>query len=197
MRDASPHSERNRPDWGRKEALMSQKKRRIVPGVALVALVAAAGLLLLTAGGALAQGPPIVNQTDRVVNETSIFEDVHPCTGASGEITLTESGVIHFSAFADGTVHFTGTLRGTFSFDALPTDGIPDATGTTVVWFGGNGLLNEDGTASGKAQSAFTLNGMGTNADGTTFGFHQNGNAVFDPSGTPKLEFFKERTRCR
>jgi hypothetical protein len=197
MRDASPHSERNRPDWGRKEALMSQKKRRIVPGVALVALVAAAGLLLLTAGGALAKGPPIVNQTDRVVNETSIFEDVHPCTGASGEITLTESGVIHFSAFADGTVHFTGTLRGTFSFDALPTDGIPDATGTTVVWFGGNGLLNEDGTAYGKAQSAFTLNGKGTNADGTTFGFHQNGNVVFDPDGTPKLEFFKERTRCR
>jgi hypothetical protein len=175
---------------------MSQRKRRIVPGDALVALVAATGLLLLTAGGALAKGPPIVNQTDRV-NETSIFEDVHPCTGDPGELTLTESGVIHFSAFADGTVHFTGTLHGTFSFDALPTDGIPDATGTTVVWFGGNGLLNEDGTASGKAQSAFTLNGKGTNANGTTFGFHQNGNAVFDPSGTPKLEFFKERTRCR
>jgi hypothetical protein len=50
MRDASPHSERNRPFWGRKEALMSQKKRRIVPGVALVALFAATGLLLLTAG---------------------------------------------------------------------------------------------------------------------------------------------------
>jgi hypothetical protein len=61
---------------------MSQKKRRIVPGVALVALVAAAGMLLLTAGGALAKGPPIVNQTDRVVNETSTFEDVHPFTGA-------------------------------------------------------------------------------------------------------------------
>jgi hypothetical protein len=176
---------------------MSQRKRRIVPGGALVAVVAAAGLLLLTAGGALAQGPPIVNQTDRVVNETSTFEDVHPCTGDPGEITLTESGVIHFRAFADGTVHFTGTLRGTFSFDALPTDGIPDTTATTVVWFGGNGLLNEDGTASGKAQSAFTLNGKGTNADGTTFGFHQNGNAVFDPSGTSKLEFFKERTHCR
>jgi hypothetical protein len=197
MPDSSPHSERNRPYWGREEALMSQKKRRIVPGVALFALIAAAGLLLPTAGGALAKGPPIVNQTDRVVNETSTFEDVHPCTGEPGEITVTESGVIHFSAFADGTVHFTGTLHGTLSFDALPTDGIPDATGSTVASFVGNGLLNEDRTASGKAQSAFTLNGKGTNADGTAFGFHQNGNAVFDPSGTPKLEFFKERTRCR
>lgn len=173
---------------------MSQMKRRIVPGVALVA---AAGLLLLTAGGALAQGPPVVNQTDHVVNETSTTIGVHPCTGQPAEFTVTESGVIHFVGFADGTVHFTGTLHGTFSADALPTDGIPDATGTTVVWFGGNGLLLEEGGAFGKAQTAFTLNGKGTNADGTTFGFHQNGNVVFDPSGTPKLEFFKERTRCR
>jgi hypothetical protein len=173
---------------------MSWKKRRIVPALALVA---AAGLLLLTAGSALAAGPPVVNQTDHVVNETSTSEFVHPCTGEPGEITLTESGVIHFSAFADGTVHFTGTLHGTFSFDAQPTDGIPDATGTTIVWFGGNGKLLEDGGAFGKAQTAFTSNVKGTNADGTAFGFHQNGNVVFDPSGTPKLEFFKERTRCR
>lgn len=113
------------------------------------------------------------------------------------EVTSTESGVIHFAAFANGTVHFTGALRGTFSADLLPTDGIPDATGTTVVWFGGNGALLEDGSATGKAQTAFTLNGIGTNADGTTFGFHQNGNVVFDPSGTPKLEFFKESPRCK
>jgi hypothetical protein len=170
---------------------MSQKKRRIVPGVAVVA----AALLLLTAGSALAQGPPVVNDTVHVV-ETSTVLDVHPCTGQPAELTVTESGVIHFTAFADGTVHFTGTLRGTFSADALPTDGIPDATGTSIVWFGGNGKLLEDGSAFGKAQTAFTLTVKGTNADGTTFSFHQNGNVVFDPSGTPKLEFFKERTRC-
>ena len=173
---------------------MSQKKRRIVP---VVALVAATSLLLLTAGTALAQGPPVVNDTVHVIDETSTDIDVHPCTGQPAELTVTESGIIHFRAFADGNVHFTGTLRGTFSADALPTDGIPDATGTTVTWFGGNGALLEDGSAFGKAQSAFTLNVQGTNADGTRFGFHQNGNVVFDPSGTPKLEFFKERTRCR
>jgi hypothetical protein len=171
---------------------MSQKKR-IVSGAAALA---AAGLTLLTAGGALAQGPPVVNEIVRVVGETSTDIDVHPCTGEAAELTFTDSGIIHFAGFADGTVHFTGTLRGTFSADALPTDGIPDATGTTVVWFGGNGALLEDGGAFGKAQSAFTLNAQGTNADGTRFGFHQNGNVVFDPSGTPKLEFFKARTRC-
>jgi hypothetical protein len=171
---------------------MSPRKRRIVPYLTL----AAAALVLLTAPSALAQGPPVVNDTVRVIDETSTSVDTHPCTGQAAEVTFTESGLIHFIAFADGTVHFTGTLRGTFSADALPTDGIPDATGTTVVWFGGNGALLEDGSAFGKAQTAFTLNAQGTNADGTRFGFHQNGNVVFDPSGTPKLEFFKDRTRC-
>jgi hypothetical protein len=171
---------------------MSQRKTRRA-GVALAAI---SGLLVFSVASALAQGPPVVNQTDHIVNETSTAIDVHPCTGEPAELTLTESGVIHFVAFADGTVHFTGTLRGTFSADALPTDGIPDATGTTIVWFGGNGKLLEDGTAFGKAQSAFTLTIKGTNADGSSFRVHQNGNVVFDPDGNPKLEFFKTRTRC-
>jgi hypothetical protein len=172
---------------------MSRKNSQFVLRVTFLTVV---GLLILTAGGALAQGPPVVHQRDHVVNETSTDIGVHPCTGQPAELTVTESGIIHFVAFANGTVHLTGTLRGTFSVDALPTDGIPDATGTTVVWFGGNGKLLEDGGAFGKAQTAFTLNGKGTNADGTRFGFHQNGNVVFDPDGNPKLEFFKTRTRC-
>jgi hypothetical protein len=174
---------------------MSQK-RRIVPGVALVALVAAAGLLLLTAGGALAKGPPVVKVTERLVNEPTTDIGVHPCTGQPAELTLVESGVIHFSAFADGTVHFTGTLRGTFSVDALPADGIPDATGRFVEWFGGNGLLLEEGGAAGKAVASSTINGKGTNADGSTFSFHQNGHTVFDADGVPKLDFFKVRAHC-
>jgi hypothetical protein len=171
---------------------MRQKKTRRA-GVALLAI---SGLLVFSVASALAQGPPIVNQTDHIVNETSTDIDVHPCTGEPAELTVSESGVIHFVAFADGTVHFTGTLHGTFSADALPTDGIPDATGTSIVWFGGNGKLLEDGGAFGKAQSAFTLTIRGTNADGSNFRLHQNGNVVFDPDGNPKLEFFKTRTRC-
>jgi hypothetical protein len=162
--------------------------------------LAAAGLmvvvgLLALGSSAFANGPTVVNQTDHIVNETSTQLDVHPCTGAPVELTLVETGVIHFAAFADGTVHFTGTLRGTFSADNLPADGVPDATGTFTTWFGGNGLLLEEGGAIGKAQSAFTLNGRGTNADGSTFRFHQNGNTVFDENGVPKLEFAKSRCR--
>jgi hypothetical protein len=160
--------------------------------------LAAAGLtvgLLAFATSAFAAGPPVVNQTDHFVNETSTDLDVHPCTGAPVELTLVETGVIHFAAFADGTVHFTGTLRGTFSADALPTDGVPDATGSFTTWFGGNGLLLEEGGATGRAQSAFTLSGRGTNADGSTFSFHQNGNTVFDEAGVPKLDFAKSSCR--
>ena len=160
----------------------------------------AAGLLvvlgLLAFGtSAFAKGPPVVNQIDREVNETSTNLDAHPCTGVPVELTLVETGLIHFSFFAGGTVHITGTLRGTFSADALPTDGVPDATGTFTTWCGGNGLLLEEGGATGKAQSAFTLNGRGVNADGSTFRFHQNGNTVFDENGVPKLDFAKASCR--
>ena len=151
--------------------------------------------LLAFGSSAFAKGPPVVNQTDHVVNETSTQLDAHPCTGVPVELTLVETGVIHFAAFADGTVHITGTLRGTFSADILPADGVPDATGAFTTWFGGNGLLLEEGGAIGKAQSAFTLNGRGTNADGSTFRFHQNGNTVFDQDGVPKLDFAKSRCR--
>lgn len=166
---------------------MSPRKFRR-PGAALPAIAA---LLLLSAATAFGQGPPLVNQTDHIVNETSTELDAHPCTGQLAELTIVQSGVIHFSAFADGTVHFTGTLRGTFSADALPTDGTPDATGRFVVWFGGNGMLLEEGGAVGKGTGSFTLNGKGTNADGSTFSFHENAHTVVDADGVPKLEFFK------
>jgi hypothetical protein len=171
---------------------MSQKKT----GRTGVALLAITGLLVLSVASAPAQGPPVVNQTDHIVNETSITVDAHPCTGQPAELTVIQSGVIHFSAFADGTVHFTGTLRGTFSADALPADGIPEATGRFVGWFGGNGLLLEEGGAVGKGEGAFTLNGRGTNADGSSFSFHQNGHTVFDADGVPQLDFFKVRANC-
>jgi hypothetical protein len=145
---------------------------------------------------AVAQGPPIENSTQHIVNVTDTDVGVHPCTGEPAQFTIVQSGVIHFVALADGTVHITGTLRGTLSIDLLPAHGTPDATGTFTSWFGGNGLLNEDGSVSGKAQSAFTFNGRGTNADGSTFSFHQSGNTVFDPNGVPKLDVFHERTHC-
>jgi hypothetical protein len=142
---------------------------------------------------AVGAAPGSATATDHFINEASTEIDVHPCTGQAAELTIVQSGVIHFAAFADGTVHFTGTLRGTFSADALPTDGIADATGSFVVWFGGNGLLLEEGGAVGKGVGSFTLNGKGTNADGSRFNFHQNAHTVFDTDGVPKLDFFKAR----
>ena len=71
------------------------------------------GCAFLAGAPTTAQGPPVENTTEHIVNETSTFIDVHPCTGRkNAKITVVENGVIHFAAFADGTVHFTGTLAG-------------------------------------------------------------------------------------
>jgi hypothetical protein len=166
--------------------------RRSLPVITLLAFV---GVLALPMASAFAQGPPVVNQTNHLVNETEIQVGVFPCAGQPAELTLVESGVIHTILFADGTVHFTGTLHGTVSADALPTDGVPDFTGAFVEHFGGNGMLLEEGGAIGKGEGSFTLNGSGTNADGSAFKFHQNSNTVFDSAGVPKLDFSK--TNCR
>ena len=162
----------------------------------LISAVLSLGGALVAAAPAAAGGPPVENSTQHIVNEPGTAIGVDPCTGQAGELTTVDTGVIHFAAFADGTVHFTGTIHERFSADLFPTDGTPDTTGTVTARFGGNGLLNEDGTASGKAQTAFTTNGRATNANGSTFTFHQSGNTVFDLNGVPKLEVFHEKAHC-
>jgi len=159
---------------------------------------AALAIALLAAGTttASAAGPPIERMTVRLDNEVSVVHGVHPCTGQHAELTIVESGVIHFIAKADGTVHFTGTLRGTFSADAEPAGVAPDATARFVTTFGGSGLLLEEGGATGRAVSGFAVNGSGTNADGTTFRWHENGRTVFDATGTPKLDLFHQTATC-
>ena len=159
---------------------------------------AALAIALLAAGttAASAAGPPIEHTTVRLDNEVSVVHGMHPCTGQHAALTVVESGVIHLSIKADDTVHFTGTLLGTFSADAEPTDGVPDATGQFVTTFAGSGLLLEDGGATGRAVTGFTVNGSGTNADGTTFRWHENGRTVFDTTGTPKLDLFHQTANC-
>jgi hypothetical protein len=162
-----------------------------------LAMVAIAGLALFAAAGASAKGPPIVNETTHFADEPAVFVDVNPCDPSQEvEITSSDTGVIHFSLFADGTVHITGTIRSTISVDLLPTDGTPDATGRTVVWFGTNGRIAETGEAFGKGESTFTFNAQVTFADGTRISFHQVGHVVFDETGVVKLEFFKEKVHC-
>lgn len=164
---------------------MIRRTRLAAPILAMVAL------LTLGASSAWAGGPPVFNETQHLANVPDTIIDVDPCTGQPAQISVVQTGVIHFSAFADGTVHVTGTLRGTFSVDLLPTDGTADATGSFTVWFGSNGQMTEDGTAFGKAETTLTLNGKGTTADGVSFSFHNNSHAVFDAAGNVKLEFFK------
>ena len=168
---------------------MSRQKTTLTAATA--GLATAAVVLILTPAAALAQGPPVENQTERVVNQVETLVDVHPCTGQPAELTLVENGVIHFVALADGSVHIAGTLRGTFSVDALPADGVPDATGTFTSTFGGNGQLLEEGGVTGRAEVQSTLNGRGENADGSAFGFHAQEHTVFDTAGVPKLDFAK------
>jgi len=158
------------------------------------ALVAA----FLATGTAAAQaaGPPVESWTEHIVGEVGTFTDVHPCTGQVAELTAVQSGVIHFVAKADGTVHITGNLSGTFSADLLPTDGIPDATGTFSATFGGNGLLVEGGEPVGKAVVHSTEGGTVVNSDGTTDRWHSNGVTVYDGDGLPKLNILHEVLHC-
>jgi hypothetical protein len=162
-----------------------------------LALVAIAGLALFAATTASAAGPPIVNETEHFADEPDVFVDVNPCDPSQEvEVTSSDTGVIHFSLFSDGTVHLTGTIRSTVSVDVLPTDGIPDATGRTVVWFGSNGKIDEEGEAFGKVETTFTFSAHVTFTDGTRISFHQVGHVVFDETGVVKLEFDKMTARC-
>jgi hypothetical protein len=158
--------------------------------------VIAVGLFAATA--ASAGGPPIVNETDHFANEPNVFVDTNPCDPSQeAEITSIDTGVIHFTVFADGTVHMTGTVRSTVSIDLLPTDGTPDATGMTVVWFGANGKIDLDtGEPFGKGESTFTFSGHLTFADGTRISFHEVAHVLFDENGVVKVEFDKLKTNC-
>ena len=154
-------------------------------------------MALFAATAASATGPPIANETDHFANEPDVFVDVNPCDPSQEvEVTSSDTGVIHFLAFADGTVHITGTIRSTISVDVLPTDGIPDATGRTVVWFGSNGKIDEEGEAFVKGESTFTTSVHVTFTDGTRISFHEVAHVLFDANGVVKVEFDKFKAHC-
>jgi hypothetical protein len=163
-----------------------------------LATVVIAGLALFAAAGVSAGGPPIANETEHFANEPDVFVDVNPCDPSQEvEVTSSDTGVTHFTVFADGTAHFTATIRSTVSIDVLPTDGTPDATGRTVVWFGSNGKIDPDtGEAFGKGVSTFTFSGHVTFTDGTRISFHEVAHVLFDINGVEKVEFDKLTTHC-
>jgi hypothetical protein len=163
-----------------------------------LAALAIVGVALFAATAASAAGPPIVNETDHFANEPDVFVDVNPCDPSQEvEVTSSDTGVIHFLLFADGTVHITGTVRSIASVDFLPTDGTPDGTARTVTWFGTNGKIDPDtGEAFGKGESTFTNSGQVTLADGTRISFHQVAHVLFDATGVLKLEFDRMTAHC-
>jgi hypothetical protein len=173
------------------EAVMGRARRSL-------AAVAIVGLALFAATAASATGPPIVNETFHFANEPDVFVDVDPCDPSQeAEVTSSDTGVIHFSLFADGTVHITGTVRSTVSIDLLPTDGTPDATGRTVSWFGTNGKIDPDtGEAFGKGESTFTFSVHLTFTDGTRDTLHEVAHILFDANGVVKVEFDKFNAHC-
>jgi hypothetical protein len=151
-------------------------------GLRLLTVVVCASALV---AAPLANAAPKGEQTTfHLQNEPSVFIDVDPCTGAPAQISTSETGVIHITAFPDH-FHITGTLRATFTVDLLPLDGVADATGTYTVWFGDNVPKKLNGAAT------FTLNGQLTYADGTTWSFHVLGHTTFAEGDVPKHSFFK------
>jgi hypothetical protein len=174
----------------------SSTRRRLL--ALFAALASGVGAALVAAASVAAQGPPIVNETMHFADEVDVFVDVNPCKRSQAvEITSSNTGVIHFTVFADATAHVTGTGRSTVSWDFLPTDGTPDATGSSVFWFGSNGEVDLDtGEGFGKGEKAFTFSLRLILADGTRIRVHRVGHIVFNATGVEKISFEKLTAHC-
>jgi hypothetical protein len=102
-------------------------------------------------------------------------------TGLPTFITGVFTGVLHTIVKADGSVHFTGAVRGSLTEDDLPTDGQPDATETFVL------ILNDLVLPPGSQVDHASLNGDGVTTGGVPFRIHEVVQVVLDQNGDPKL----------
>ena len=148
-----------------------------------LALIGATAFAFLSvAGGAVASGPPLVNENDHVIDQPFTEDVGFDCgTGLPTFITGVFTGVLHTIVRADGSVHFTGAVRGSLTEDDLPTDGQPDATETFVL------ILNDLVFPSGSEVHHASLNGAGVTTGGVPFRIHEVVQIVLDPNGDPKL----------
>ena len=143
------------------------------------------GVLALAAfaGSPLTASPAEARATTETIHVTNVTEsnaDVNPCSGATGTLTQTYSGVFHSTELPNGTSWFTGTLHGTFSF--VPDDSTqPSYAGKFTTWFGDeNNLRNEVENETfrvrllgtdGSVLMAHDTAHMGTSASGLSFSF--------------------------
>lgn len=124
-------------------------------------LLAVAALCVLSASPVFAQAQ---TSTTNLKNVTETFPEINPCTGESGTVTVTYNAVFHVTHDATGGTHTTGTLTGTFDFDATdPAE--PDFSGRFTNWFGDSNNSNID-------VATFTFSVRGTGTDGSKLTFH-------------------------
>ncbi len=143
-----------------------------------VALVAAA-IMASSALPAFAEGKGAQTETLTLKNAKETFVDVVPCTNEEAVISVIQNGVVHTTALANGTFHFTGTFTGTFTAETADKT----YTGHFTVWFGHNqNKQNEAGTV--------TFNARGTAEDGTTFNAHHLFHINSSSSEPPALNLF-------
>jgi hypothetical protein len=137
---------------------------------------------LSVVGASVASGPPLANEKDHVIDQPFTEDVGFDCgTGLPTFIAGVFTGVLHTIVKADGSVHFTGAVRGSLTEDDLPTDGQPDATETFVL------ILNDLVLPPGSEIDHASLNGAGVTTGGVPFRIHEVVQVVLDQNGDPKL----------
>jgi hypothetical protein len=158
-------------------------------------VIAAVFALFAMPAAAGAHGGPAETFTATFKDVAQVFPDMNPCSGATGTVASTESGVFHLTMHPDGHLHLTGTFTAPFVFTPDdPTE--PTYTGRYTIWFGENHNAN-------MANATFTFSVRGVGSDGSRLVFTVVGHitaATIDFSTDPPtitdvvVEF--EKARC-
>jgi len=142
--------------------------------------------LLACTGGAVAGGPPLVNETVHSVSDTLTDIGANCATGNVSERSVTFSGVMRTLVHPDGSYVVRGSFRGDTVFDDLPADGTPDATAHFRFSLG-DMRVPSGNTVYSEVWSGTTI-ALGS---GQELRFHITYKLLVDPAGIPKLEVFR------
>jgi hypothetical protein len=144
-------------------------------------LVFAAAVGLMFGQVATAGGPPIVNDTTVVKDQTNTSPDSTPCTGAAAINTSIGRGTFHTTAFADGTVHVVSAIHSTFTSDAIdPAE--EDFTGHESDHFSFQGT-------SGAASQTVTFTPVSVGTHGTRLVGHLVAHVTVTAQGDVSVSF--------
>jgi hypothetical protein len=138
-----------------------------------LALIAACGATL--AGTALFS--PIVADatTSQTIHLNGVPIDVGPSGCLNGDVVIMGNGVEHLTVNNAGDSWLTGTIEGTATVSDVATNaGL--WSGHAAAWFGVEGNAKN-------FVNHFTLDGVGTLADGSVLRIHQEGQFTFNAQG--------------